>query len=296
MELRQLRYFVAVAEELNFGRAAERMYVVQPAVSQQVRRLELELGVELFHRSTRRVTLTPAGRRLLPRARAVLDAERRARQSVRRPDAPSGTLTVGTSTGLGDRLRRVLDAMARLHPDTEVLLVRVPADERLRAVADGSLDAAVVRGDVGYPGLRVIPVWRDELLVALPRAHPLAAGGPVPLEALAGIPLRMVAPARNPPLATVVAEACRDAGFEPTVGPSSSSDQDTLAALSTGRPSWTVYYASHAAQLNAEALGVAFLPVRGGPLTMPTSLVVRPGDGAPALAALVRACLDSAGS
>ncbi len=147
VELRQLRYFVAVAEEMHFGRAAERMHIVQSAVSRQIRRLEGELGVDLFDRSPRRVRLTAAGECFLPEARTVLEAERRARAAVAAFTSDcAAVLRLGTSTGLGEHLDQVLDAFAELAPGVGVELVSAPAGERLGQVADGRLDAAFVRG------------------------------------------------------------------------------------------------------------------------------------------------------
>lgn len=157
MELRQLTYFVAVAEELHFGRAADRLHIVQSAVSMQIQRLERELGAELFDRSPRRVRLTGAGERLLPEARAVLAAAERARAAV----APPSGLRIGTSTGLGAHLDRVLAAFARHAPDVPVELYSLPVAERLARVAGGRLDAAFVRAVEPVPGVRVHPLWPD---------------------------------------------------------------------------------------------------------------------------------------
>ncbi len=296
MELRQLRYFVAVAEELHFGRAAERLMIVQSAVSQQVRRLERELGVELFDRSPRHVRLTGAGECFLPEARKVLAAERSAVAAVAQYATGRDTpLRVGTSSGLGERLDRVLDALAESAPATRLELAAAPTAVRLERVAAGELDAAFVRGvEEGPAGVRLIPVWLDPLLVALPAGHPLARRAALDLAELAGLPLYLTARRNNPPLVDLVVGACRDAGFAPAPGPAATSLPDTLAALGAGAPGWTVLYASHAAQL---ALGrVAFVPVRGpdgepaGGLSLPTALAVR-RDASPArLGPLLDAC------
>ncbi|MFD9892400.1 LysR substrate-binding domain-containing protein [Amycolatopsis sp. NPDC059027] len=289
MELRQLRYFVTVAEELHFGRAAERLHVVQPAVSQQIRRLERELGTELLDRSPRRVRLTEAGRVFLPEARAVLAAEERAKAVVAElTGGRTATVRLGTSTGLGDHLDRVLDALVELAPGTGVELVSAATQARLDRVANGQLDAALIRGAREHPGVRLIPVWQDPLVVAISARHPLAAGPDVALADLAGLPLRLVSRRDNAPLVDLVVSACHEAGFTPAFDGRTSSLQDTHAAIGAGEPLWTVIYAAHARQL---ATGrVAFLPVRDARLVMPTSLAVRADDPTPHLDVLLAAC------
>ncbi|MGW9214441.1 LysR family transcriptional regulator [Embleya sp. NPDC055664] len=220
MELRQIRYFVAVAEELHFGRAAERLHIVQPTVSQQIRRPERELAVTLFDRSTRSVTLTAAGDAFLPHARALLAAERAglaAMAALRAEEA--AVLRLGTNVGLGTRLDRLLAALAEGAPQTGVELVSLPPADRLRQVREGTLDAALVRGVDRAPDLDLVPVWRDPLVVALP--------------------LRIVPREHNPHLVDLLVGACRAAGFEPVVGRTFTTDQDTLAAIGAGPPTWT---------------------------------------------------------
>ncbi|MFJ5289445.1 LysR family transcriptional regulator [Streptomyces sp. NPDC088348] len=291
MEFRQLSYFVTVAEELHFGRAAGRLHIVQSAVSQQVQRLERELGQELFDRSPRHVRLTEAGERLLPEARAVLAAVDRARAAV----APRTTLRLGTSTGLGEHLDRVLTALAGIAPDLAVELVSAPTRTRLEQVADGRLDAAFVRAAEPVRGVRLIPLWEDPLVAAVPAGHPLAARPDVALADLAGLRLRMVARRTNPPLVDLVMSACAAAGFEPLPGAAGGSLQDSLATIGTSpAPQWTVVYAAYARQLRSPR--VAFRPFRPVPLALPTALAVRRSAPPAGLDLLLEACaapLDS---
>jgi DNA-binding transcriptional LysR family regulator len=250
MELRQLRYFLAVAEELHFGRAAERLRIVQPAVSQQIRKLEREIGLDLFDRTTRTVTLTPAGHAFLPRARAVAAAEEAALEAMAELRADHGvTLRIGTNAGLGARLEQLLADLAEHAPQVTVELHSAPPATRLRRVRAGELDAAFVRGTDRSPGLDLIPVWRDELVAVLPASHPLAARDHVRLTDLAALPLRIAPREANPHLVDLITAACRAAGFDPVPGPSFTTDQDTLAAIGSGRPTWTVFYAAKAAVL-----------------------------------------------
>ncbi|MEV3855597.1 LysR family transcriptional regulator [Streptomyces sp. NPDC050095] len=290
MELRQLSYFVAVAEELHFGRAAERLHIVQSAVSQQIRRLERELGHDLFDRSPRHVRLTGAGERLLPEARSVLAAADRARAAVaRRP-----VLRLGTGTGLGAHLERILAAHSALAPDTDVELVDVPADERLTRVREGRLDAAFVRFGAAGPdpeaGLRTVPVWSEPLVAVVPASHPLAAGPDIDVADLAGLPLALTERRNHPALVDLVVGACHDAGFEPVPQSAGGPLQNILALIGT-RPMWTVAYAAHARVLHSPR--VAFVPFRAPGLALTTGLVLPAGVADPALETLRKACVTS---
>ncbi|WP_327655479.1 LysR family transcriptional regulator [Streptomyces sp. NBC_00483] len=291
MELRQVKYFVAVAEELHFGRAAERLHIVQPTVSQQIRRLEREFGLELFDRTSRSVALTDAGRAFLPHARAVLKAERAATEAMDEVRAEQeATLRVGTSVGLGLRLDGVLSALSDRAPQLMVELVSGPTASRLQQVRDGELDAAFVRGTDRRPGLELLPLWRDVLVAALPAAHPLAERDTVALAELAELPLRIATRDTNPYLVDAVVDACGAAGFEPVMGPAFTTDQDTLAAIAAGRASWTVYFAAQAAVQPAHR--IAFRPF-ADPATAPglqTYLAVRPDPPSRRLAKLLDAC------
>lgn len=287
MELRQLRYFVTVAEELHFGRAAERLHIVQPAVSQQVRRLERSLGVSLFTRTTRAVALSEAGQRFLPHARAVLSAADRAADSVAEfRDLRS--LRLGTSEGLGDRLDLVLGAFARLAPSVSLELVHAPTPQRLERVRDGSLDATIVRGSWPSSGLDFTPLWMDEVWVALPASHPLTASDSVAFASLASLPVRLSPVSRNRPLFELVVSCCRAAGFEPVLGPDFTTAQDTLGTLGYGRPHWTVFYRAHANLLPVP--GVVFRPLREPTPRMQTYLAT-PAERrvTPEVAALIEA-------
>jgi DNA-binding transcriptional LysR family regulator len=287
VEIRQLAYFAAVAEELSFARAAQRLHIVQPAVSQQIRRLERELGVRLFERTSRRVRLTAAGERLLPEARSVLSAADRTRQIAAEIAAgDTGVLHLGTSQGLGERLDEILSELARRAPGVRVRLVAATAGERLEQVRSGRLDAAFVRNPGAVASVELLPMWDEPLAVALPAAHPLAAEPAVTLPQLRDLPLRIVPREDNAGFRDLIERGCVDAGFDPLPGPTFTNLQDTLAEIGTGPPSWTVLYASAAAQLAVRR--VAFRPLDG--LTAHTCLAVPPGPPSPTLRLLLRAC------
>ncbi|HEY4459193.1 MAG TPA: LysR family transcriptional regulator [Pseudonocardiaceae bacterium] len=286
MELRQLRYFVTVAEELHFGRAAELLHIGQPAVSQQIRRLERELGVELFNRSTRTVALTEAGRLFLPHARDVLAAAARARTAI--DELRAVVLRLGTSSGLGARLETILAEFARRAPHAQLELVSTPTEDRLNRVRSGDLDATLLRGDRAEPELEFLPLWQDELMVALPAQHDIAAREAVDFADLEHLPLRLTRRAANPALHDLVLRCCREAGFAPRFGPEFTTAQDTLAAIGFSKPSWTVFYAPHAAQLPVP--GVVFRALRNPTPLARTYLAVRPDPPRAELRVLIEAC------
>ncbi len=284
-----MHYFLTVAEELHFGRAAERLHIVQSAVSQQINRLERELGVALFDRTTRTVRLTEAGRRLLPHAEQVRDAVTRARRAIDDLRVErSGTIRLGTSTGLGTRLEAILVEFARSAPDAHLELVNADTEERMKRVRSGELDAAIVRGARTEAGLELLPLWSDRLVAVLPARHDLAVLREIELARLAELPLRLVDRGRNPALHDLITDACGRAGFTPTFGPEFTTEQDTLAAIGFGAPSWTVYYAAQAGQLSFP--GVVWRPLRDPEPVMPSYLAVRPDPPRAELRALIEAC------
>ncbi|MGI5127561.1 LysR family transcriptional regulator [Pseudonocardia sp. CA-107938] len=281
MELRQLRYVVTVAEERHFGLAAARLHIGQPAVSQQIRRLERELGVELFDRSPRHVRLTEAGVRFVVAAREVLAAADRARAAATGEVQP---LRLGTASGLGAQLDDVLERLA-----VPVELEAVPPAARLERLLAGGIDAAFLRGPAPDPRLRAIATWTDELLVALPARHPAAAGSAVALRDLAELPLRIVERRFNPALVDLVAAACHDAGFEPVLSSGRGPLEETMAIIGSGAGAWTVVFATQAVVMARPR--VRFLPALPA-LCLPTSLVVRADHPTPHVDALLRAIDD----
>ncbi|TDW98103.1 LysR substrate-binding domain-containing protein [Kribbella sp. VKM Ac-2566] len=281
MELRQLRYFVTVAEELHFGRAAERLNIVQPAVSQQVARLERELGLQLLDRSSRHVRLTGDGERMLREARAVLSAADRAGEvAAELASGHSGVLRIGTAPGLRDRLERGLAALRAQTPDLDLRLTSGSTAEYLTALRAGELDFAFVRGDVAAADLRVIELWRDPLSVLLPSSYRTDDG--VKLIDLADLPLRLPS---DQWLRDELTAACRAAGFEPRMGRPADDFEAAIVEMSTGSPAWTVVYGTAC----EAAEGALWMGPLAPPLSAPGQLVVGPGPTAECVDGLVAA-------
>lgn len=218
VELRHLHYFLAVAEERHFGRAAERLHIAQPPLSHAVKQLEGELGVTLFERTTRRVDLTPAGELLLERARGILAAVESARTDVARAEAGDlGRIALGftgsTTYELLPRLSRVLREEL---PDVELeLFGEMLTPRSVAGLVDGSLDLAFLRPPVRQPGLTVHVIRREPLIAVLPEQHALARSQSVPLARLAEAPFVSYPSHFRSVVHDAVLDACREAGFEP---------------------------------------------------------------------------------
>ena len=176
MELRHLRYFVAVAEELNFRRAADRLRVAQPALSSQIKNLEQELGVKLFDRTTRSVSLTPTGQIFLGEARGILGATAHAEQLVKKAELGLvGTLRLGVITpATGPLLARVLRHFHQKFPGVQLSLSAITTAEQLKRLRAGELDAGLLRPPVVSPDLDTRFVEQAPLMLAVPAGHRLA--------------------------------------------------------------------------------------------------------------------------
>lgn len=218
MELRQLKYFVAVAEDLHFRRAAERLHVAQPAVSEQVRKLELDLGVRLFERTHRCVLLTDAGVALLDEARRLLRQTQVARQAaVGATGRAAMRLRIGyLPDALPPAVPRALRRLAASLPTVQVDLESAPAWRLVDDVRGGRLDAAITSLPAPVNGLRSLALGEQGAVVALPAMHPLAVEREIAIARLA--PERIVALPyeANPAFRNAVVAVCHAEGLAPT--------------------------------------------------------------------------------
>ncbi|MET1074603.1 MAG: LysR substrate-binding domain-containing protein [Umezawaea sp.] len=229
MELRQLEYFVAVAEERNFTRAAERVHISQSGVSAQIRQLERELGAELFDRSARTATLTVAGKAALEHARAALAAAGAVGQAVGDvADLIRGELTAGMV--IGCTVTPLFEALAtfhRAHPGVELSLLEDNSDRLVDGVRDGTTDVALVGTAANPDGLESWTIISERLVVAVPPGHPLE-NTPVRLDDLTHHPLICMPPGTG--LRTVFDLACEEHDAKPVIALQASA-ADAIADL-----------------------------------------------------------------
>jgi LysR family transcriptional regulator, transcription activator of glutamate synthase operon len=222
MEMHQLTYFESVSRHLHFTRAAQELNVAQPSVSQQIRKLEHELGAPLFNRMKRHVTLTEAGKTFLPHARAVLQRLEEARLEVQELSGMrKGTLAVGAPPSVGTHLLpKALASFSKHHPGIALTFREAGSRTLVNLLEDGELDLAVVIQPVRHPSLDTQPLIEEELLLAVPRQHHLAnthaTRGKVRLAQLRQEPFVLLREGAYD-LRDQTLAACRRAGFEPQV-------------------------------------------------------------------------------
>ncbi|MBL9136786.1 MAG: LysR family transcriptional regulator [Verrucomicrobiales bacterium] len=221
VELRHLRYFLAVADHLNFTRAAVKLRVAQPALSRQIRQLEEELGVALFERNRRAVHLTPAGEAFLAEARSVLAQSERAIQVAQATvDPHDAALRIGYVWGLfHSRVPAVVEKFRRRFPQVAVHLFDYTATEQVAALADGRLDLGFIgfEEEAESAGLERRRIGRCAFVIALPTAHRAARRRRVDLASLASEMFFAISERTYPGAARLVADACRAAGFRPRI-------------------------------------------------------------------------------
>jgi len=287
MELRHLRYFVAVGEELNFRRAAERVYVAQGAFSGQVRKLECELGVRLLDRSPRGVSLTDAGAALLPEARRVLHQAEVARSAAcHARDHATSRLRIGyTPASLPASVPRAVQRLAAAMPLLETSFEPGTTPELLDAIRGGWLHAAIVPLPAPTAGLRITPLADQRVMVALPVGHEHALRTELWLEQLA--PERIVILPRdaNRPLYDAILATCHAARLSPTLiqMPDPHIDQALLAVASGAGPALLPESAAE----RYGTPGIRFITLTNTTATFPTALLTpRDTDHMPTFAFL----------
>ncbi|TDB89293.1 LysR substrate-binding domain-containing protein [Actinomadura sp. 7K534] len=293
--LNQLANFVAVAEELHFGRAAERLRMTQPPLSRQIQLLENDLKVRLFDRTNRSVRLTPAGRAFLVEARRLLHQADHAAMSVRQVSAgEAGSITIGfTAASAYATLGRLLEVARTELPGVGIVLREMVTRDQVEALAEGSLDLGLVRPPVTDPDLAERSADREPLLAAIPNDHPLAAGdGPIRPADLDGQPFIMYSPVEARYFYELLISLFRQAGVTPVYAQYLSQVHSVLALVNGG---WGLALVP-AAAARLRYAGLTFRPVDvAGPDPVELSLTWRRGNDNPALARLLDHLGDGAG-
>lgn len=285
IEIRHLRQFLAVAEELHFTRAAERLHLAQPALSAQIKKLEQELGVQLFRRNTRAVELTAAGQELAVKARAVVESyDSTLATAAQFRGGGAGHVSLGVSSRFRPTMRRsILSELATVAPGLSLDMVSESSVRLVQAVAEGRVDAAVVIAPANVATLRALRVRDAHLIATLPTAHPLAAASSVTLWDLRDE--RWILPSSDVFASNSLMHAmCVEAGFRLKVASTASSNyDDDFVGVAEGHGIEVVpdVFARPGSQ------GVTFVPVEGP--TIPIYLIAQADNGSRSLGPVFRA-------
>ena len=290
MELRHLRYVVAVAEALNFGRASGHLGIAQPSLSNQIRQLESELQATLFVRTTRRVQLTEAGRLFLEQAREVLaHADRAAVVARRAARGEVGMLRVGSAYWTDTAcILASLAAFHRQNPGIQFDLRTLSAPLQLAALRDDRLDVGFVRPPVDEPALDSELLMSEPFVVALPANHRLVSRPRLTVANLANEAFILLQRESVPVYHDLVLKSCREAGFVPHVPHEVSQPQMVLGLVASGMG---VSLVPHSVR-KARASGVVFRPLSPSPRVLRTALAWRRDAASPLIARFLQVVAD----
>ena len=292
MDLRHLRYFIAVAEEQNIGRAAARLHISQPPLTRQIQQLEEELGVLLFTRTPRGMELTPAGEQLLEEARNIRALVEQATERTQRAgQGRLGRLDVGIfGSAIIDIIPKLLEAFRSAYPDVKVVLHSMNKNEQIEALRQRRINVGFNRIITPLPDIASELVSTESLLLAINASHPLAEQTVVPFQSLADHPLVMFPAGSRPGLIDKVLGLCQQGGFVPQVSQEVGDVISAVALVARGFGACLVSQSTSVLSLP----GVVYRPLSGLPenAQIDLSCIFRADDHSPLLGAFLEVIRD----
>ncbi|MCM2329924.1 MAG: LysR substrate-binding domain-containing protein [Pseudomonas sagittaria] len=287
MDLRHLRYFIAVAEEQNIGRAAARLHISQPPLTRQIQQLEEELGVQLFTRTPRGMELTPAGELLLEEARNIRAVVEQATERTQRAgQGKLGRLDIGIfGSAILDIIPKVLAEFRAAYPEVKVVLHSMNKNEQIEALRQRRISVGFNRIITPLPDISSELVATESLLLAISASHPLAQQAVVPFAALAEHPLVLFPTGSRPSFIDRVIGLCQQAGFVPQVSQEVGDIVTAVALVASGFGACLVSESTAVLALP----GVVYRPLSGLPdnARIDLSCMSRSDDRSPILAAFI---------
>lgn len=281
MDHKLMQSFVAVAEELHFGRAAVRLHISQPPLTKQIQQLEQAMGVRLLERTKRKVELTVAGRVFLDEARAVLHQTGQAVELARKAGrGETGHLSVGfIDAAIYSVVPTIVRQFTERYPEVELSLTDLRIPNQVKLVAERQLDIGFVHPPIVHKALRVESILVEPLIVALPETHRLAAETEIALADLAPEALIQFPRSINPSLYDEIVGLCRSSGFSPRIVREATPKQTIIGLVSVGLGVSLL----PACLENLRRSGVVYRPIRGRNLSIDTSIIYRREQPSPVL-------------
>lgn len=285
MNHKLMQSFMAVAEELHFGRAAARLHISQPPLTKQIQQLEQAMGVRLLERTKRKVELTAAGRVFLDEVRAVLQQTEQAVELARKAArGETGHLAVGfIDAAIYSVVPSVVQRFTKRYPEVELSLTDLRIPNQVRAVAERQLDIGFVHPPVVHNALKVESILVEPLIVALPETHRLASEAEVALADLASEALIQFPRSINPSLYDEIVGLCRSSGFSPRIVREATPKQTIIGLVSVGLGVSLL----PACLQNLRRSGVVYRPIQGRTLSIDTSIIYRHEQPSPVLKAFL---------